>query len=253
MDATLHNAKQPADPWFDAPQTAQVECDVCEGLGKYPIHNRCGRELYDIRCPECSGSGLVDGPELSRDANGRTIATSDYLNEPHVTLPEALAVRERLHSEAMQAKRRRPYSIARACTQTILAETVFVSRDFGSLGISFVETEPGYSKRECLRDLIAGQHENVHEVYVAEDGRFTNITEDMAIDWLNGSMEHATIGDLEALQANLPKWVSDHVDDAAATIQQAIDGHYETVQHQAMERAGIFSSRYVASYEREDA
>ena len=33
------------------------DCEVCEGQKFYPIHNRHGRELYAIRCPECCGSG----------------------------------------------------------------------------------------------------------------------------------------------------------------------------------------------------
>lgn len=35
----------------------EASCEVCEGYGIYPIHNRYGRELYSIRCPECHGDG----------------------------------------------------------------------------------------------------------------------------------------------------------------------------------------------------
>ena len=42
--------------------TSDGDCDVCEGLKFYPIHNRFGRELYSIQCPECFGSGNADDP-----------------------------------------------------------------------------------------------------------------------------------------------------------------------------------------------
>ena len=34
------------------------ECDVCYSTpGRYPIIDRFGQQLYEIRCPECSGWG----------------------------------------------------------------------------------------------------------------------------------------------------------------------------------------------------
>ncbi len=33
------------------------DCDVCIGDGRYPIHNKHGREVYTIECPECCGTG----------------------------------------------------------------------------------------------------------------------------------------------------------------------------------------------------
>lgn len=51
------------------------DCDVCFGTpGLYPILNRFGRHLYDIKCPECDGDGKVENPEFieRRDlSNGR--------------------------------------------------------------------------------------------------------------------------------------------------------------------------------------
>jgi DnaJ-class molecular chaperone len=32
-------------------------CNVCDGSGRYPIHNNNGKELYTIECPECAGFG----------------------------------------------------------------------------------------------------------------------------------------------------------------------------------------------------
>ncbi len=35
------------------------QCDVCVGSGRYPIIDRYGTQRYEIRCPECLGSGVV--------------------------------------------------------------------------------------------------------------------------------------------------------------------------------------------------
>jgi hypothetical protein len=38
-----------------------MSCEVCNGTpGRYPIHNKFGKQLYEIECPECFGSGLTD-------------------------------------------------------------------------------------------------------------------------------------------------------------------------------------------------
>ena len=39
------------------------ECDICEGRGLYPIIDRHGNERYDIRCPECGGSGMFESSD----------------------------------------------------------------------------------------------------------------------------------------------------------------------------------------------
>jgi hypothetical protein len=38
-------------------------CEVCNGLGDYPIITITGRTLYYIRCPECHG---ISDEELER-------------------------------------------------------------------------------------------------------------------------------------------------------------------------------------------
>ena len=35
--------------------TSSNECDCCEGLGRYPIHNKYGQEVMEITCPACNG------------------------------------------------------------------------------------------------------------------------------------------------------------------------------------------------------
>ena len=34
-------------------------CDVCFGLGTYPVINRLGEDLYSIPCPECRTEDLA--------------------------------------------------------------------------------------------------------------------------------------------------------------------------------------------------
>jgi hypothetical protein len=64
-----------------------MSCEVCCGLGRYPVITRTGRELYTIPCPECFGSGLSD-----EEAEAKT---------------EANIVRQK-YDEAMAEKRARP-------------------------------------------------------------------------------------------------------------------------------------------------
>ena len=38
-----------------------MSCNVCDGTpGFYPIMDKFGRQLYEIACPECEGSGLSE-------------------------------------------------------------------------------------------------------------------------------------------------------------------------------------------------
>lgn len=46
-------------------------CDVCLGMGTYPIINRHGQDLYAIPCPEChrpalARLALADDAEIPR-------------------------------------------------------------------------------------------------------------------------------------------------------------------------------------------
>jgi hypothetical protein len=45
---------------------AIMSCDVCQGLGTYPIHNQSGTQLYDIQCPDCFGTGETEEENLAR-------------------------------------------------------------------------------------------------------------------------------------------------------------------------------------------
>lgn len=68
------------------------ECDVCCGMGRYPIINRMGQQLYEIRCPECFGTGEDDGTSagLIRENNSSQPARPG--KEPSVKLPKAKRV-----------------------------------------------------------------------------------------------------------------------------------------------------------------
>jgi hypothetical protein len=43
-----------------------AQCEVCCGEGTYPIHNRKGKHVYDIKCPECWGISEERAAELER-------------------------------------------------------------------------------------------------------------------------------------------------------------------------------------------
>lgn len=63
-----------------------AECDVCCGMGDYPIIDRRGSTLYCIRCPECYGSGQAEpedpGPtDASRESTAARIKTMEELRE----------------------------------------------------------------------------------------------------------------------------------------------------------------------------
>ncbi|OAH41856.1 hypothetical protein AX777_21325 [Sphingobium yanoikuyae] len=41
-----------------------MDCEVCEGRATYPIHNKFGKRLYEISCPECCGTGEADDVDM---------------------------------------------------------------------------------------------------------------------------------------------------------------------------------------------
>lgn len=54
---------------------SKYDCDVCLGMGTYPIINRHGQDLYSIPCPECHRPALAqlasadDSESRRQDAN----------------------------------------------------------------------------------------------------------------------------------------------------------------------------------------
>lgn len=64
-----------------------ITCDVCEGMGVYPIINRKGSELYSIQCPECFGSGSkedadpVESPDLPPVSSAAKVRSVEDLRE----------------------------------------------------------------------------------------------------------------------------------------------------------------------------
>jgi hypothetical protein len=74
-----------------------VICDVCAGMGQYPIINSKGRELYSITCPECFGSGAakedadpVEYPALPPPSSAARVRSMAEMNE-HLAKHWALA------------------------------------------------------------------------------------------------------------------------------------------------------------------
>jgi hypothetical protein len=60
------------------------ECDICNGTGEYPIHNRFAFHVYSIVCPECHGDGEADDEPEADDhlppaSTAATIKTMDDL------------------------------------------------------------------------------------------------------------------------------------------------------------------------------
>lgn len=44
-----------------------MKCDVCGGEGWYPIIDNNGCERYNIKCPECFGSGEADEEAIAQE------------------------------------------------------------------------------------------------------------------------------------------------------------------------------------------
>jgi hypothetical protein len=41
------------------------DCEACDGLEYYPIHNKFGQELYNIPCPECCGQPFIKADAMT--------------------------------------------------------------------------------------------------------------------------------------------------------------------------------------------
>ena len=56
------------------------ECDVCQGSGYYPIHNRFGTMVFSIKCPECFGAWEPESEaKLKQPITGEGL-TDNYFN-----------------------------------------------------------------------------------------------------------------------------------------------------------------------------
>ena len=60
-----------------------MECDVCVKTGRYPVINKFGTTLFDIRCPNCNGTCEVHPicPDCGADLRGAHAADCVSKNE----------------------------------------------------------------------------------------------------------------------------------------------------------------------------
>jgi hypothetical protein len=65
-----------------------VKCEVCDGLGDYPIIDNRGSARYYIRCPECFGHGSIEDedepkeePDLPPRSSAASITSMDELRD----------------------------------------------------------------------------------------------------------------------------------------------------------------------------
>lgn len=53
-----------------------IDCDVCEGSGKYPVYGATGKYHFTMPCPLCEGAGHDFG-EAAEEAAERAQAIAD--------------------------------------------------------------------------------------------------------------------------------------------------------------------------------
>ena len=56
------------------------ECEVCCGIGTYPVINKHGSTLYEMSCPQCFGSGECPPAAPPRSTAAR-IKSMDEMRE----------------------------------------------------------------------------------------------------------------------------------------------------------------------------
>ncbi len=82
--------------------------------------------------------------------------------------------------------------------------------------VEWAQTATGYDRETCVQDLAADQYPDAIAVYCSQDGRFDDVSEDMAGDVLNRLIDR----DREPADA-LPRFVTLHLDNAAAILDEA--------------------------------
>lgn len=82
--------------------------------------------------------------------------------------------------------------------------------------VEWAQTAIGYGRDACVQDLADDQYPDAIAVYCSHDGRFDDVSEDMAGDVLNRLIDngHASTG-------ALPRIVSLHLGNAAAVVDEA--------------------------------
>ncbi len=97
--------------------------------------------------------------------------------------------------------------------------------------VEWAQIATGYGRETCVQDLSNDQYPEAIAVYCSHDGRFDDVSEDIAGDVLNRLIDrgHATAG-------ALPRLVSLHLDNAAAILDEARRNAGWETSHMRLER-----------------
>jgi len=112
-----------------------------------------------------------------------------------------------------------------------LPETDFLVLDFGPLGIVFDETEPGFSYKECCERIASQDHAGRPvAVYRASEGRFDDVSEDIARQALKMLLEGPWLFEKGFDTPHpLPEFICRYCADAHALLGEAIrEGRMQT-------------------------
>lgn len=97
--------------------------------------------------------------------------------------------------------------------------------------VEWAQTATGYRRETCVQDLADDQHPDAIAVYCSQDGRFEDVSEDLAGDVLNRLIDRG-----QATGRALPRFVLLHLENAAAIVDEAHrDADWET-SHMHRER-----------------
>lgn len=102
--------------------------------------------------------------------------------------------------------------------------------------VEWAQTVVGYGRDDCVQDLADDQYPDAIAVYCSQDGRFDDVSEDVAGGVLNRLIDngHTNVG-------ALPRFVSLHFDNAAAIVDEARrEANYENI-HISRERMAVRS------------
>lgn len=102
--------------------------------------------------------------------------------------------------------------------------------------VEWAQTAIGYGHDACVQDLADDQYPDAIAIYCSHDGRFDDVSEDMAGDVLNRLIDSG-----QASAGTLPRIVSLHLENAAAIVDEARrEANYEA-SHISRERMAVRS------------
>lgn len=101
----------------------------------------------------------------------------------------------------------------------VLPETYFILFDYGKLGLAFDETEPGFSRKDCVHRLVTGDYNasKVVAIYrVTTHSPAENVTEDIAREVLIKLLDDPA----SHLVERMDEWLGRNVPDAEVIIRE---------------------------------